>query len=290
MVSSRSYTERNPTFTPLPYGLLDSVEVITDTDKEWRNGIEFQPDICEDALTIQVVCVTGDGATKAASATDIPVRGAETFAVYAYIPCSPVGWGDNLERYQQMVRTALENGRSRGVERLFWTGTADDASIYNPHLAEDAAVVDGEVILQTAATVVTGGDVTDSVSALEGAMADCYGGVPTIHVPREALAPMAEKTQIVERGGKLYTMGGSLVVAGAGYAGTSPAGAAPAAGSAWFYATGSVLVRQSEVMFFDPIPRNSVDKEKNTVIMVAEQFFSVAWDCCHFGALTTLTN
>jgi hypothetical protein len=142
--------------------------------------------------------------------------------------------------------------------------------------------------LQTAATVVSGGGSNPAVAVgnLEQALADCYKGQGVIHAPTAALATL-RSTQLVERqGSRLVTAAGNQVVVGGGYPGTSPAGAAPAAGTSWLYATGRPFIYRGPPRSF-PL-RDSIDRANNTVQMLAERVFLVGWDCCHFAAPLTL--
>jgi hypothetical protein len=153
-----------------------------------------------------------------------------------------------------------------------------------PHLAADTEVFDGDVVLQTVATpVVTGGaDVAQALGLLEQQLADCYAGQGLIHVPRSVLPTLAAWNLIVERDGRLYTMAGNLVVAGTGYTGSGPDGTAPAAGTAWIYATGAAWGYRS-----DPYVtrlRDSLDRTSNTLRMLAERTYLIGFECCLLAA------
>ncbi|HEX9832289.1 MAG TPA: hypothetical protein VGA66_04235, partial [Mycobacterium sp.] len=87
---------------------------------------------------------------------------------------------------------------------------------------------------------------------------------------------------VVERDGLLYTPAGNRIVVGGGYTGTGPDGAAPAAGTAWIYATGSAFGYRSDVFFTEV--RDSLDRSANTIRMIAERTYLLGFECCHLAA------
>lgn len=274
-----------PTVTPLPYGLMSVVQQPTDdADRvHWRNGVMYQPDACEAAGSTLAQCPVVTGYSKDATTEGVAARGAQAFTVYASITCTPVG--NYWEEAEARVIAALTNGEARAVEDVFWTGDIDAPSgetVY-PHLAANSAVYDdsGDILLQPAATtIVTGAvDIVEAIGLLEGELAECYGGVGVIHAPRAALAHMAANFQIEKSGQIIRTVGGTPVAFGAGYPGTSPAGAAPAAGTAWLYATGAISLRRSEIT----VTSNRVqglNRDVNTLQLYAERTYTIGWDCC----------
>lgn len=282
-----------PVFTPLPYGLLSVAQPAgDDSGRHWRNGVEFQPRHCGPALSTAAVCVTG-GITKPAITDGQPIRGADPFTIHAWLDCSPVGYSP--DDWRRLTTAALVNNEAAAVEAVFATGVVAGGTVY-PHLAADADVDEGAVgagqvvSLQTAASVlVTGGvDIVEGVGLLESAMASCYGGVPVLHVPRRALAHMANKALVEADGDQLRTLSGSLVAAGAGYPGTSPAGATPATGTVWLYATGAVKVWRSPIELTGVNPADWVGRARNDQILVAERTYVIGWDCCHFAVPVVL--
>jgi hypothetical protein len=293
MVSIRR-TATPPSFTPLKYGLLSVVEDATGddlSDQHWRNGVQFQTQFCGPALSTASICVTG-GADKPAIADGLITRGADPFAVFAWLNCSPIGYSP--DEWRKLTVAALLNNESVAVEAVFATGVVAGGVVY-PHLAANAAVSDGTtgqvVQLQTAATVVTGGasnDIVEAVGRLEGAMAGCYGGVPVLHVPRAALAPMAAWGLLEVDGEQLHTPGGSLIAAGAGYPGTAPDGTTPAAGTVWLYATGAVKLWRGPIETTGRNPAEWVGRARNDQVLVAERSYVLGWDCCHFATPVSL--
>lgn len=281
---------RPPNFTPLQYGLLSVAQPVDDLDPHWQLGVQFQPDPCDPALITLSQCPVVTGFGKDASSTGIPARGAQPFTLYADTTCSPVGLWDTAEA---RATSTFIKGEARALERAFWTGVADtpDGDLVYPHLAADTEVFDstGMVSLQDVATiVVTGVDIVEGLGALEGALADCYGGVGAIHAPREALAHFAANYVIRPVGQQLQTFGGIPVAFGAGYDGTGPDGSAAPAGMTWIYATGAISLRRNPEIKITSDRIAGLDRSVNTLQLFAERTYVLGWDCCLLAALVSL--
>lgn len=282
-----------PTATPLPYGLMSVVRMVTDDPDtvHWRNGIQYQRATCRAAESTIASCPVVTGFGKDATVTGVQTKGALPFTVYSSIACSPVGgfWEEAEER---TVRGLIE-GEARAVEDVFWTGDIDhpiNTSIF-PHLASDTEVFasDGIVLLQPAALIpVTGTvDIVEAVGLLESRLGTCYGGVGVIHAPREALAHMSANYLLKEKGQQLQTMGGIPVAFGAGYPGTSPAGVQPPQGTVWMYATGAIDMRRSDITVTST-RIEGLDRSVNTLQLFAERTYVISWDCCLFAVQVSL--
>lgn len=293
-----------PTFTTSPYGLWDAVQKPSASDPHWQNGITWV-DRCPagDTAYDECIAVTGTGgaptaqAAKAATFTQ-DFRGATSFAVFAEFDCSGVGIiGDQMA----IADDALARVEQWQAERAFWTGIAGKTASGGvaqttvfPHLAADTELADpndSTITLQTASVIVTGGgasqDPAVALGVLEAELADCYHGQGVIHMPAEALPTFAAWKLLREEGGALYTVKGNRVVVGDGYTGSSPAGAAPAAGTTWIYATGAVFGYRADV----PVIKNAVegfDRIENTYKMIAERVYVLGFECCHLATLVDL--
>lgn len=286
MPSLRDWAEP-PVFTPLQYRLADAADGPHPFAGHQALGVMFTPDPCSLPLETTTACVSGIGAAKQATGS-IPVRATDSFAVYTWLDCSLVGTGE--AELRRRTEAAHRNNAQFVVERTFWTGGTFATS---PHLAEDTPiteVVGGSTVnLQTAATAITGTvDIVEGISRLEQAMADCYGGTPFIHVPRGVTAHLATQNLVTAKGPRLVTTNGSIVVPAPGYPGTSPAGAAPPAGTTWIYATGSVKMWQSDLMWQAHDARELLRRDVNDSVLIVEQRFMFAWDCCHFAIPVSL--
>jgi hypothetical protein len=287
-----------PTFTSIPYGLLTVVEYPPTPDQHWENGVTYRS-IClatsgqtTGTTYDECISVTGTGAPPAGPSkvdnVDSIFRGATPFTVITEFDCSPVGLGDA----EAVAQRALAQSEPWQVERAFWSGIVGGQTVVFPHLAANAQVLDAQsYVLQTAATTVTGGatplHVVEALGLLEGALADCYDGVGVIHVPQRALPTFDAWSLLHADGDVMRTLNGNKVAIGAGYPGTSPAGAVPTAGSSWIYATGAVMAYRSAVRLLGP--PGAIDRAKNTVKMIAERTYVLGWDCCHIAALAAIS-
>lgn len=285
-----------PDFTPLPFSLWDTVQQRTgDADPHWRNGVTWQqrcPSV-PDTLYDECIAVTGTGSpppfpTLPAGGNVVSTnQGATPFTVYAEYDCSPVGLDDF-----SYAEKALARMEPYAVENAFWTGqvgnsvTGNVPNIALPHLAANAQILDSsQIVLQNAASQVvtgTGVDVTDGLGQLEFALARCYGGTGVIHIPLAVLPTFSAWNLVVRDGNVLRTVKGNLVVAGAGYPGTSPAGATPAAGQTWIYATGAVFGYRSAVE--SRVMPETFDRAENTVRSLAQRTYVLGYECCLLAA------
>lgn len=289
-----------PAFTPLPNFLWDAAQHPAEPGPHWQQGVTWQ-EFCGGGATLMDECiaVTGTGGTPAAQASlaanvTQTNRGATPFSVYAEFDCAPVGQGLSESDLQGKAEEALAKREAFLVSRAFWTGTAgrsgaaDQTTVW-PHLASASTLDDPQGIrLQTAASpLVTGGeDAAVALGQTEASLAECYGGQGVIHIPYVALPTFVARGLVQQEGSLLRTLAGNLVVPGVGYTGSSPAGAAPAAGTSWIYATGAMFGFRSEV-FVPPFPQN-FDRAENTVRYLASRTYLFGFECCHFAALVTL--
>ena len=276
-------------FTPLPHGLWDTVQTPSPDSVHWQNGVTWI-ERCPTGDTTYDEClsVTGTGSAPAPPAktpnVEQELRGATPVTVIAEFQCGPVGLGEA----QTVAQDALARVEQHQLETAFWTGLAADRTVVFPHLAADAEITDGDVVLQTTASpVITGADVATALGALEQELADCYKGQGLIHVPRSALPTLtAWKLARLDDDGRLVTPGGNLIVAGGGYPGTGPDGSTPADGTTWMYATGAAFGYRSNV-FFTQV-RDSLNRATNTLRMQAERTYLIGFECCHLAAHTVL--
>jgi hypothetical protein len=287
-----------PDFTALPNYLWDAAQHPVPSGPHWQNGVTWI-DQCGGASTVMDECiaVTGTGGTPSAqgsmSSTSSQLnRGATAFAVYAEFDCSPVG----QDITQDKAEAALMRAEAYQVSKTFWTGQAGSSggvaqTTVWPHLAASSTLDDPQGIrLQTAASaVVTGGpdDPAVMLGQLEYSLAQCYGGQGVIHIPLFAF-PTFTSRALIRQGddGLFHTAAGNLVVPGSGYTGSSSAGATPAAGTAWIYATGALFAFRSDV-FARPFP-STFDRSENTVKFLASRTYLFGFECCHIAALVTL--
>jgi hypothetical protein len=294
-----------PLFTPNPYGLLTAVQMPPPGDPHWLGGVTYEVRVQNPpALTAydECIAVTGTGISPAPPMPTFPAgnaskffRGASSFEVYAEFDCSSVDGATALAE----AELALSRSESWQVERSFWTGIAAAQSVVHPHLASNAQLNDPgggltTKVLETAATVVSGGalfNMTEAIGALEGMLATQYGGIGVIHVPEYAGTSLDAYGLIRERGGGLTTLAGNKVALGAGYPGTSPAGAVPPLDQVWIYGTGAVMMRRTDVVVRagrDDQGAKIYDRSEGTFKAIAERTYCLGWDYGHVAVLAAL--
>lgn len=283
-----------PGFVALPNVLWEAAQHPDTSGPHWQQGVTWT-DWCGGAATTyagECIAVTGtDGAVPAApplapTATGVD-RGATAFTVYAAFDCSLIGLPD-----VDQASEALERSEAFQVSRAVWSGQAGGQATVWPHLAADTVLDDPHGIrLQTAAeeVVAAADDAATVIGRLDAALAEQYGGEGAVHVPLTALATLKSRRLVCEDDGEpgvLRTPGGHRLVAAAGYSGTGPDGAAPAAGTAWVYATGALFGYRSDVAVRE-FP-GTFDRATNTVRKQASRTYLLGWECAHLAALMTL--
>lgn len=302
MAERYQLVEATAAFSPLPYGLLSAVQLVDDPDPHWAMGIEWQEDVCDVPFTV-TGAPCGAGITKAPVVTGIGGRAAQPFAVVAWVPCAPIGQGENLERIRARTERVLTNGESRAVENVFWsgdvtgTGTASPGTgVVFPHLAHDAVVM-GEsqgafaIELQSAASVITSGtgvDIVEGMAGIEAALASCYGGQGVIHVPAAAVPHLAAWSLIERQGNRLVTKMGHIVAVYASGNRQGPTHANAPSGQGWIYGTGALFGRRSAIRQRGRTAGEVIGRADNSTVYIVERTYVIGWDCCHFAAQVAL--
>lgn len=273
-------------FTSPSYGLLSPATTPLDiTGTRWKMGLQWQA-LCPDADGTYGECTNLEGLPlpdPKNETWDWETRGATPFTVYSRVDCAPVSEWDQLSPRNQQ---ALIRSEERELERIFWTGMAEEDSgnvTVFPHLAANGLVSDGDDLVQAPANVVTPvpQEVHVGIGMLEAAIRDCYPGVATLHMPIR-LASQAVSLDLMEpRGGTMWTRSaGSKVIVGA-YPETGPDGT-ETDGVTWMYATGAVFYqREATPHTFRAV--ESFDRNVNTLSMIAERTYVIGWDCCLFA-------
>lgn len=286
------------------YGLLDNVTWIPgDPAGHWQGGIQYDAYCYASSPTISA-CFDGgptEIADKAATWEHM-TRGSRPFTVFDQWDCPPVGRGLTaavLDDARDRAIRALAASAAFSVERVFWSGDVGNspAKVY-PNLIDinDTPIVTGTnglITLQPSGTNVTGiVDVVEALGTLESLVAECYHGRAWIHVPSILLPALVAQNLCYERGGKLYTYAGNLVIVGRGYDITQapdeithPAPQVPGA-HAHMIATSPVFGIKSTPRSFGPV--ESFDRSVNTMKMIAEQTYILGWHCCLISVGVTL--
>jgi len=265
---------------PLPYGLF-SVSVVHDAgDGHWQQGTEWEPQPCGPAKIWGCPTCAQNNALSAPNkvpTTGVALRQAFPYVVYGSFQCSPIGnWDRGFERARQM----LENGAERAVEGEFALATVSHSASLT-----DAAAID---ITPTPGTPVT---VTQGIALLEqyiGANAPGEGVLlasrreATIAISDHLIEPNDAHTQLLT---KLDT---PMAAMGGFNARTGPNGVAAGAGQAWIFALGSrPIVRRSGVSMNPDVREQALRTTNNNLIVLAEQTYSVGFDCFAAGVLVT---
>jgi len=250
-----------PATTPYKYGLFSAAAVVDPVDqREFQAGVEWEP-------------VTVDAPTAAtSSAASDPNRPAKTLTVgvqrvtaspvlrlYAGVEADLAGRDDHLER----ARAALGLVEQQSLEHYVWTGAAGN----RPRLADPGTQV-------LAGSDVTPVSLATAVGLLEEHISDRTGVLGVVWVPRRLAGQLASADLTrVENPRMVAPLGTPYVFAHT--SGVGPTGAAPAAGEAWLYGTGPVMVRRSQVT----MPRlvEAHDRATNDVFALAERFYTVGW-------------
>lgn len=278
-----------PAFTPLPYGLWDSIQHPTAPD-HWQNGVTWIERCFDgDATTYdECISVTGTGGPPPPDPKADNVlnrfRGATPITIYTKFDCSPVG----IQDAQDAATEALDRNESFQLEYAFWTGLVGGQTLAFPHLAASAEVLDAEgIVLQIPTEIaITGVGTPNGLGLLEESLAECYAGQGLIHVPVSALPGLVAWNLVIERDGVLWTPRGNRIVVGGGYPNTSPSGIPALPGTAWIYATGPVFGYRGDVFFTRE--RDSFNRAENTIEMIAERTYVLGFECCLFAALISL--
>lgn len=293
MTRPRTYVD-SPTFTPLPYGLLSTLatNIRQPSDHHWLAGVQYES-LCANASTTFDDCVSVTGSANGfvvpaptrTETTSYTQRGATPFTVYTEIDCSAPGFWDRME---SSVNESFTQSEQRQVEQAFWTGVAGGQNVVYPHLAANAVVTDSSVTLQTAATTVVSGsaplDIVEAMGRIQGELAACYDGVGIIHVPRSLEPALSAQNLIINEGFRYRTPQGNIVVLGAGYTGSSPAGVLSDS-SKWIYATGAMFIYRGPMR---TTTGELFDRDNNLAKAMAERSYVLGWDCCHLAVNVTM--
>jgi hypothetical protein len=254
-----------PPAPPRPYGLFDvSLGPMAFPEPATQAaGVIYVPDTCEDDVFLYAMNCPPVSGSKTFSTNESPVSGAP-FAVITSYTCGSIGY--SFEEVEQKVRTRMALREQRAVERRLWQG-------------EPAGGIGGiPGLFRGATTLSAAGCITEAVEVLEQQLADAgvVGGI--IHA-RPGMAAHFAQAHLLERGSnrRLNTMLGTPVVFGQGYDGTGPAGQATSTNDEYIYASGRILIWQSDV--FVPPPRETFDRSLNQQMVLAERIYAVSVEC-----------
>jgi hypothetical protein len=264
--------------------------------EDWVRGITWAPEHHREAL-VRDPC---DKTTVIPRGTNLGVQTAIPFIILAEDACSTFGFEER--DYKGRAKRLVEAAKFKAVEKEFATGALATAAGWpNAFLQNEATVTN----------VTPGGgppSIVRGLQLLQDALAECgFGGAGMIHVQRQTASNLLTVVEddphfIVDDDG-MHDMFGNSIVPGVGYPGLGPKGAAPAAGSAWMYATDMVAFREeAEPTIFPESFAEATNwgqtaagegppNETNTIRFAAQKFAVVQWDvACHFACRVKLAE
>lgn len=267
----RTYVEALPG-TPLPHGILGGcAEIIDVTDMHQLLGVEWLALGCcpvRDTDWCGDVPPPGTGSSLPKEFCRPEIEHAVPHSLYAGIECTPIGW--TQDEALAHVEGLLDLGAQRALEEAFWRDTLTAQAI-------DLTPAEGAVSVST------------GVAALEGCLADSYGGIGVLHIPAGVAALLGRDSILTLENGVPRTMAGNCAVIGAGYSiNTGPGGIPAEPGTAWLYITGPLQIRRGPVDVL-PVERGqAIDTRFNDLRLLAEQTYVVGTTCTVCAILVTL--
>ncbi|MFC8332735.1 cupin [Streptomyces olivaceus] len=255
--------------TPLPHGILNACTTVQDVrDVHELMGVEWLALGCCPVRQWQDPCETEESPGEE-SPGEPPqkefcrpeIEHATPITLYSGAECSTFGW--SYEEAVDHARASMELGEQQGLEAAFWSSVLTMT-------ATDLTPSEGPV------------SVAQGVAALEGCLAESYGGVGTLHVPAGAAALLGCCNVLTPDPdtGSLRTLAGNCAIVGAGYSAenTGPGGIPAEPGTAWLYITGPLHIRRGPL---DTIPDRaaSVNIRTNDRRVLLERTYVVGTTC-----------
>lgn len=247
-------------------------------------GAQYEAEACTDARFYPTACLDVPYEAFVYDARE-QMRRVYAFNVYASEVCTPVG--TSVREAHARVNRRLQLGEQTAVEAMLWGGGGTLTGIFEQMQA-------GGLVTAVAGTA---GPI-ESLSLLEQTGSGLYDGRMNIHARPRMAAYFANRGLIYtgarrtgEKPDLSYTHFGSEYVFGAGYKGSSPAGAVPDATTETIYATGRILVWRSDIvspgegqMSADPL----LNRTTNQRSVFALRTYALAVEC--FAAAVTVTR
>lgn len=204
------------------------------------------------------------------------------FLLRAGVTCQlqQLGRPEALAEWQAEARRLLHIDRWGQIAYELWTGAqvSTEPTADNRWLAHPDATVLGDP---------AGVSVREAVSLLEDALgATVRGDVNLIHAPKKLVAYLAADgliSSVVGTTSRIFTHGGSLVVADRQYPGTGPEGEEPDGETTWIYGTGVLSARLGSVLNPQSTLETATFTPTNDAIVRAEQQAAISWLCGHFA-------
>lgn len=250
----------SPARVPAQYGLFSVLSFREPADRHWEaGGVQWESLNGSTALgvvgAIQATRSETFGLPKEFS-TDDDVDAAAVFTVYGQQKITPIAWPQ--DRASERARARLTALEERQVERVL---AGVDVGAASPVFAD-------------AAPFTAAADADQAIALLEDFLADNYGSRGVIHLSRYQ-AILALKGDVLEtRNNGLFTVLGTPVVAGQGYA------------NGVAYCTSALVGYRSDV--FDNIGQSYdlLDKDTNDLYAIAERTYCIGFESAALGAVT----
>lgn len=301
-----------PKATPPQSGLIAAADkvgrlTIETTESKWAvGGLAYLPEAAGPGAKVHSVLDfdnEGSDAMRAAN-VDMKVGNSANGSQAGVISGYPIllvteethsSIGFTAANYEERARRRLEAIQSKLLEWEFWTGEVAQLDGLDPAIYQwlaqsrvNAAAGPPAIPAHGTVDITPGGGAVDpkhALGLLEQALGEEGIGSGFIHMTRQMGILMPDRWS----DGPLITWPDSVVVPGAGYPGTGPNGATPAAGESWVYATDLCDVRLGPVSVFPDSLDEALDRSKNTVSFRAERFAVVTWDgYAHYAVRTTI--
>lgn len=274
--------------TAHPVGLIASARTTLDQEEGWERGLSYAPEACG-GYRVLSDC-TAETIEQGADERPEPVD-YQPFTIKVEETCSTRGGYDPTAIDARLRRQVLAiQGYAIGRELMLGeltraelgAGGVDQA---NPFLAD-----------ATRTTVLTTGPVKAKVGQglLEEALGHALRGqVGYLHVPLVATSVLAS---VRPDGAMRRTLRDNQVVLEAGYPNVAPAAegadpAAAAAGTAWLYGTGLVVVRRGQPFQDAPEDAQTIDHRRNLTTRSMSQRAAAHYDpCAQFAVQITLED
>jgi hypothetical protein len=258
---------------PLPHGILGGCADVRDvTDVHELLGVEWLALGCCPVNVWHDPCLDGDTSPGAPAQKEFcrpQVEHADPITVYAGAECSALGW--SYQEARDHAEASLALGEQAAIEGGFWTDRLAAT-------ATDLTPAAGPV------------NIAQGVAALEGALAESYGGRGVLHVPAgvAALLGCCNIAHEDPATGTLRTLAGNCVAIGAGYSAmnTGPGNIPAPSGTAWLYVTGPLVIRRGPAETL-PDQNSSVSTRTNDRRVLVERTVVVATTCDVFAVAVT---
>jgi hypothetical protein len=242
----------------LPFGLFSVLALRESGDPHWANGVTWEAVSCDPVTGFEDWQVDPNCETPMTKVFrgSGGVGEALPFTAVGSYRCGAPG-GPAYQQGEEFAIADLLAHEQVQVEAFLWSRLALEATDVHPSGALDPY---------------------QALAALEQWMGEAYGSLGVIHGGRGSVSLLGKRVE--SSGSRLLTKIGTPVVAGGGYPGSSPAGAAAATGEAWLFASPLLFGYQGPVF-----TNAQLDRTKNDHYALAERQYVVGFDPCGVGAV-----